>query len=85
MPPPPKELVDWSQDTLLAALVGSVIGGAKQWREERLAGPAQPPLDAPTKAHAARAIAEESTQRLVRVFDASVRYILLMVLWVFFV
>lgn len=71
--PPPLELVEWSQDTLLAAVAGILVGGVKQWREERLAGPPQAPADAPTPAHAARAVAEEQTQRLVRTFDSSVR------------
>jgi hypothetical protein len=39
----------------------------------RPAGPPQPPPDAPTKLHTARAIAEANTQRLSRVSDACVR------------
>lgn len=37
------------------------------------AGPPQPPQDAPTKLHAARAVAEANTQRMSRIANASVR------------
>lgn len=50
-----------------------VLGGGMQWRQEAAAGPVQAPTGAPTKAHAARAMAEEQTQRLVRVFNAALR------------
>ncbi len=37
------------------------------------AGPPHPPQDAPTKLHAARAVAEANTQRMSRIANASVR------------
>ncbi|EFN59863.1 hypothetical protein CHLNCDRAFT_49731 [Chlorella variabilis] len=73
VPPMPEELREWAQDTLTATLVGLVFGGGKQWIDERGAGAPQAPPGAPTKLHAARAIAEENTQRLSRVANASVR------------
>jgi hypothetical protein len=39
-----------------------------------LAGPDHPPADAPSKAHAARAVAEEKTQRLARIANAATRW-----------
>jgi len=69
----PQELGEWAQDTTVAAFAGTLLGGFQQWRHERSAGPIQPPENAPTKAHAARAMAEEQTQRLLRVVNASVK------------
>lgn len=73
LPPAPQELHQWAEDTALAAAVGMVVGGVQQWREERGAGPVQSPADAPTKAHAARAMAEEQTQRLARVGNGTIK------------
>ena len=58
----PEELREWAQDTMSATLAGLLLGGGKRWVEERRAGAPAPPADAPTKLHAARAVAEENTQ-----------------------
>ncbi|PRW60374.1 hypothetical protein C2E21_1325 [Chlorella sorokiniana] len=71
--PMPEEFREWAQDTLLATMAGMVFGGGKSWLEESRRAPAQAPPDAPTKLHAARAIAEENTQRLSRMANASLR------------
>ncbi|KAL4421905.1 hypothetical protein ABPG77_005189 [Micractinium sp. CCAP 211/92] len=73
IPPMPEEFKEWAQDTLVAMLAGLLFGGGKRWVEERQAGPPQPPQDAPTKLHAARAVAEANTQRMSRIANASVR------------
>ncbi|KAI3429883.1 hypothetical protein D9Q98_010194 [Chlorella vulgaris] len=73
VPPMPDELREWASDTMTALMAGLVIGGGKKYLEERGAGPPQPPANAPTKLHIARAIAEENTQRLQRLANASVR------------
>ncbi|KAL4437449.1 hypothetical protein ABPG75_004588 [Micractinium tetrahymenae] len=73
IPPMPEELKEWAQDTLVAMLAGLLFGGGKRWVDERQAGPPQPPPNAPTKLHAARAIAEANTQRMSRIANASVR------------
>ena len=72
-PPMPAELAEWAQDTMLATGAGLLLGGFMQWREERAAGPLQPPPNAPSKAHAAKAMAEEQTQRLLRIINASLK------------
>lgn len=74
MPPAPLALVEWAQDTSLALAVGVLLGGIRQWREERSAGPINASSsNFPTRAHAARAAAETQTQRLLRIANASVR------------
>lgn len=69
----PAELAEWAQDTMLATAAGMVLGGGMQWREERAAGPVQAPPGAPSKAHAAKAMAEEQTQRLLRIINSSIK------------
>jgi hypothetical protein len=58
---------------MLATAAGMVLGGGMQWREERAAGPITAPPEAPSKAHAAKAMAEEQTQRLLRIINSSLR------------
>eukprot|EP00887_Chlorella_sp_A99_P003889 scaffold11.g3889.t1 len=57
----PEELRTWAQDTVLASGVGLAVG------------PVQAPAGAASKAHAARAMAEAQTERLVRVMNASLK------------
>ncbi|GAB4814544.1 hypothetical protein N2152v2_001590 [Parachlorella kessleri] len=73
LPPVPEELKEWAQDTTLATFAGMLLGGMQQWLEERRAGPIAAPTGAPTKAHAARAIAEEQTQRLARISNSTLK------------
>lgn len=73
VPAMPEEFREWSQDTLTAMLAGLVFGGGKQWLQERQAGVPEAPADAPTKLHAARAVAEANTQRLSRIGNNSLR------------
>lgn len=73
MPPMPEELSEWARDTMLATFFGVVLSGGRQWMQERSSGPVQAPAAAATKAHAARAMAEEQTQRLARIANASTR------------
>lgn len=68
----PRELAEWAQDTLLVTFGGLILTGIKQWLEERSASPINPP-NTLSKAHAARAMAEEQTQRLLRISNAAVR------------
>ena len=44
-----------------------------QWRQERAAGPVQAPVDAPSKAHASKAMAEEQTARLLRIINGALK------------
>lgn len=72
-PPLPAELAEWAQDTAVATGAGIVIGGFMQWRAEKALGPVQPPPDAPTKARAAKVMAEEQTRRLLRTLNGAVK------------
>lgn len=38
LPPVPEELKEWAQDTVLATFAGMLLGGGRQWAEERRAG-----------------------------------------------
>lgn len=73
VPPIPEEFRQWGQETGISITLGTILGGIRQWSIERMEGPLAEPTDAPTKAHAVRALAEAKTQRLRRTLDGAIR------------
>lgn len=74
VPDPPPELKEWSQNTSLGVFAGLMFGGGTQWLRDRQAGPWQPPATSSlNKAALARLQAEESSRKLVRLANETLR------------
>jgi len=71
-PPPPQELKEFGQNTMLLLGAGLIFGGVQQVIQERR----QPPPTVPpaySKAEAAKLLGELNTRRLIRVMNSSLR------------
>lgn len=71
-PPPPQELKEFGQNTMLLLGSGLIFGGVQQVIQERR----QPPPTVPpaySKAEAAKLLGELNTRRLIRVMNSSLR------------
>ena len=71
MPPMPEQFAIVAQNVSLASVTGLAAGSLSQWWVERTTAPLGGGTKKTVTAHAARTIAEEQTQRLLRIMNAS--------------